>query len=286
MTTYHAPSHAGMRYPAFVEPDSPGPLRDPDSKGFPRVDEQLVRPEAREEMVRGRRIHAAPALAPHADHHQVLSFVTGGCIAPGYIASTDLLTRVGLRSDFATDTCIRREGIDPSTGARYLEELAFEIVGEQSLRDITERAEDLSERGIRKIIAIFVKRGEVCEWSSERGEWQVLESDGVLEDPTLAEPIPIRALLDLAEAEQTVVRALRTKGNPAVLSMESRAKEEGRTEGRAEGHADGARGAIEAFCRAFDIPLGSERRTDLQQQNAGELESLFAHLLRERQWPS
>jgi len=40
--------------------------------------------------------------------------------------STDLLTRAGPGSDFATGTCIRRSGIDPRTGSRYLEEVAFE----------------------------------------------------------------------------------------------------------------------------------------------------------------
>ena len=58
------------------------------------------------------------------------------------------------------DTSVRRAGIDPSTDARYLEELAFEVVSEQSRRDITERAEDLARRGVRRLIAIFVKQSE------------------------------------------------------------------------------------------------------------------------------
>jgi len=269
-----------------MAPDPLGHLCDSESSGFPRVDDRLVRPERREEIVRGRRVHAAPALAPHADHHQILGFVIGGCIAPDYIAATDLLTRFGPRSDFATDTCIRLEGIDPRTGARYLEELAFEVVSEQSRHDITERAEDLSARGVRRIIAIFVEREEVCEWSCERNDWRVLDPCGVIEDATLAEPIPIRALFDQAEADQAVIRGLYAKGNPAILSIESRAEERGRAEGYAKGRAEGLRAAIEALCRSLDISLGTGRSKDLQQLDAQQLESLFERLLRERHWPS
>lgn len=276
-TPYHAPPHPGMGYPAFVEPDPPGNRQTPESSEHPRVDDQLVRPETREEMVRGRMIYAAPAKVPHADHHQVLGFVTGGCVSSDFIASTDLLTRVGPRSDFATDTCIRRKGIDPSTGARYLEELAFEIVSEQSMRHITVRAEDLSGRGVRRIVAIFVKRGEVREWSPERNDWQVLDPNGVLEDPALAEPIPIRALFDQAEADQTVTRALRTKGNSAMRSIESQAEDQGR--------ADASRRVIEALCESFDIRLGPDRRTHLRQLDARQLESLLDRLIRGRRWP-
>jgi len=267
MTTYHAPAHAGMRYPAFVEP---------------RVDDQLVRPETREEIVRGRRIHAAPAKVPHADRHQILGVATEGCIAPGFIASTDLLTRAGPGSDFATDTSVRREGIDPLTGARYLEELAFEIVNEQSRRHITERAQDLSTRGVRRIIAVFVKRGEVCEWSPERDEWIVLDPTGVLEDPALAEPLPIRAMLDRSEATRAAIRGFRTKGHPEIRAIESQAK----AEGLAKGLAEGSRTAIEALCDVLEIQLGTDRRAYLQQLDALQLERLLDHLRHERRWPS
>ena len=74
------------------------------------------------------------------------------------MGSTDLLTRLSEGSHFATDTCVRRAGIDPRTGVRHLEELAFEVVHEQSTKDITERAEELSARGVRRVVAIFVKK--------------------------------------------------------------------------------------------------------------------------------
>ena len=282
MNAYHAPAHAGMRYPAFVEPDAPHRLRAPEPSSTVRVDDQLVRPETREEVVRGRRIHAAPAKAAHADRHQMLGVVTEGCIAPGYVASTDLLTRAGSGSDFATDTCVRREGIDPHTGARYLEELAFEIVNEQSRRDITERAQDLSARGVRRIVAVFVKRGEVCEWSSERNDWIVLDPTGVLEDPTLAEPLPVRAMLDRSEATRAAIRAFHAKGHPEMRAIESRAEQVGRAKARVEV----SRTAIEALCDVLEIQLGPDRRAHLLQLDAPQLESLLGHLRRNRRWPA
>ena len=88
----------------------------------------------------------------------------------GYVGSTDLLTHVLHGSDFASDTCIRRGGDDPATGGRYLEELAFEVVHEQPLKKVTERAEDWSRRGVRRVIGIFVKKGTVEEWQPEGEE--------------------------------------------------------------------------------------------------------------------
>ncbi len=92
----------------------------------PRVDDHCVRPESRKEMVRGRVVMAAPALLPHGQRHCELDYVIRGSVADGYVSATDLLTRHGPSSNFATDTCVMREGIDPNTGVRWLEELAFE----------------------------------------------------------------------------------------------------------------------------------------------------------------
>lgn len=286
---YRAPSHPGMGYPCFVDPEPPDRFHAPPGGGspstpggrhpsaFPRVDDQLVRPETREELVRGRAVLAMPAKEPHADRHHTVDYLTGGCIAPGYIGSVDLLTRAGPKSDFATDTCIRREGIDPATGSRYLEELVFEIVNEQSTSDVTERAEDLSNRGVRRIIAIFVKKNEVREWSAERNDWLVLDPAGALEDRTLTQPIPIRALLDRNEADNTVARALRAKGNPEILAV--------RREGVEEGRAQTARKAIEAFCEVLEIPFDSERRTLLKTLDSLMLEALLDAIREHRRWP-
>ncbi len=127
-----------------------------------------MKPETREELIRGRRVVAMPAHPPHADRHFGLDYVLGAHVVPGYVGSTDLLTRSAVSSDFATDTCVRRRGEDPRTGTRYLEELAFEVVNEQSPRDIREKAQDLATRGVRQVFAVFVKTGKVCVWSKSR----------------------------------------------------------------------------------------------------------------------
>src|SRR5262249_27361143 len=155
----------------------------------PPIEARLVPPETREEHVRGRRVVAMPAKPAHGDRHFELDYVVRAHIKPGYVGSTDLLTRSAETSDFATDTCVRREGTDPATGTRYLEELAFEVVHEQSQRDITERAEDLTARGVRRLFAIFVKKGEVHEWSV--GAWKQLAPNALISDSTLSRPIAI-----------------------------------------------------------------------------------------------
>jgi hypothetical protein len=286
---YRAPSHPGMGYPCYVEPKpprrydapteggNPSARRSPEPSAFPSLDDDLVRPETREEMVRGRLVLAMPAKEPHADRHHGLDYLTGGVVARGYVGATDLLTRTEGRSQFAADTCIRREGIDPATGQRYLEELAFEIVNEQSLRDITERAQDLSSRGVRRIVAIFVKLGEVREWSPARNGWITLDPSSTFEDRTLTQPIPVRALLDRAAANRAVVRALYANEEPAILEI----KEEGREEGRAEM----SRTAIEALCEVLEIPFDPERRALLQTLDAAKLEALHARIRTERRWP-
>ncbi|MEM9454633.1 MAG: hypothetical protein AAGF11_10675 [Myxococcota bacterium] len=271
-----APPVAGsipaMRLPSAFEPP-------------PYVDERLVRPETREQMVRGHFIHAAPAKPEHADQHTRLDYVIRGNLTPGYTASTDLLTRAGPHSDFATDTCIRRSGIDPRSGSRYLEELAFEIVNEQSRRFMIERAEDLTACGVRRLLAIFVKKGvkkgQVCEWSPTEHRFVPLDLDSMLEDPTLSQPIRIRALLDAAEADDSVAGALIAKDNPLITEVRAKDRAKGRTEGLTEGLIMG----IETACTLLDLPLGPTERDHLDTLDHADLEHLLAHLTTERRWP-
>src|SRR5689334_18211545 len=75
----------------------------------PSLDDHLVEPETREEMVRGQRVIAMPARPPHADRHCELDYVIRAHVAPGYIPSSDMLTRAGPESEFATDTSVRKE---------------------------------------------------------------------------------------------------------------------------------------------------------------------------------
>jgi hypothetical protein len=164
---------------------------------------------------------AVPALPPHADRHCELDYVIRAHVAPGYISSSDMLTRAGPGSEFATDTSVRKAGLDPGTGTRYLEELAFEVVSTQSKRDVTIRAEDLTARGVRRLLAIFVKQAEVREWSPSKNDWVTLPLDGKLEDPTLARPVELKALLDAAAADDAVVDALDTDRRAHLLALDA-----------------------------------------------------------------
>jgi hypothetical protein len=208
----------------LLAPSAPGSstvLKLPGRGGFPPLDEHVVRPETREERVRGARIIAQPALAPHGDRHFGLDFVLGGHVRAGFIGSTDLLTHVLHGSDFASDTCIRKEGNDPATGNRFLEEVAFEIVHEQPLKKVTERAEDWSRRGVRRVFGIFVKKGTVEEWQPAAKAWRALDPGGSISDPCLVRPLSVKALLDIAVAKNEVARALEAQDNPAILAMKA-----------------------------------------------------------------
>jgi hypothetical protein len=292
----------------LLAPPRSGPgaaLRLPPAAEPPPIDERLVRPETREQIVRGRRVLALPANPAHGDRHFELDYIIRAHVKEGYVGSTDLLTRSAERSDFATDTCVRRAGLDPRTDTRYLEELAFEVVNEQSLRDITEQAEDLTARGVRRVVAIFVKKGEVCEWSAKKGGWSKLDPEGELSDPTLARPLRVRDLLDAAEADNAVARALLAKNNPVLteVAIEShkaglaegkkkglaegkkKGLAEGEKKGLAEGEKQGLRRGIEVACDLLGIELTEERRARLIGLDASGLEALLAQIRAQRRWP-
>jgi hypothetical protein len=158
-----------------------------------------------------------------------------GLVAPGYQVSTDLLTRLGKESDFASDSSIRKKGDDPATGSRYLEEVAFEVVSTQSDRDVTEKAEEMHERGVRRIFAVFVKGSRrVCEWSPESRRWAPLDAGARIEDACLVTPLAVSALLDAALADNAVAEALKAKRNPEILKLEAAAEARGEARGTAE----------------------------------------------------
>jgi hypothetical protein len=144
----------------------------------------------------------------------------------------DLLTRFDLKSDFASNVCVRRESVDPQTGKRHLEELAFEVVSEQKERDVAEKAPRMHRRGVRRIFVIFSRSRQICEWSSEgQGSWRPLGLASRIEDPCLAKPLTVAALLDAAAADDAVIEALAAKDNPALRRREAQAKVEGMATG-------------------------------------------------------
>ncbi len=228
---------------------------------FPPVDEHLVEPEVtRDEIIGGRRVVAFPANPPHARQHTRLDYVLLAHTAPGYTAATDLLTRHDEESDFATDTCVYKDEVDSATGRRPLEEIAFEVVSEQSEGVATEKAQRMHRRGVRRIFAIFLKSRQVCEWSAKgSGSWRPLGLGSSIEDPCLAKPLAIAALLDAAAADDAVVQALAAKDNPELRRMNAAARSEGKAEGRVEGIAL----SILRFLETRGIAVSPDQRQEI-----------------------
>lgn len=215
---------------------------------FPPLDDHLVIPEvSREEIIDGRVVQTMGANPEHAEAHTRLDFVIMPHVREGFIAATDLLTRINEKSNFATDTCVRKIGTDAATGKRYLEELSFEIVNEQSLSDVTDKARNLTERGVRRVFAIFVKIDEIREWSVTRNAFVPLDKDSFIEDPLLIRPIAVRSLLDLSAAEAEVLEAFIQKNHPGVDRIRRDASEEAHKKGHKKGFDEGRREAPRAY---------------------------------------
>ena len=236
-----------------------------DSGSFPAIEDHLVMPEVtRDEIIGGRRVVASPAHPPHAIRHGRLGYVLGALVAPGFILALDLLTRHDKESDFASDACIYKEGVDPATGVRYLEEIAFEVVSEQNARDVTEKALRMHHHGVRRIFTVWVKGGlRVCEWSPESRSWSVLAPSSRIQDPCLAAPLTVAALLDAVSADYAVVDALAAKGSPALLSRDSAVQAQGKEEGLALGRATGIANSILNVLDARGIPVSEMQRDEI-----------------------
>ncbi|MBK8253128.1 MAG: hypothetical protein IPK82_10735 [Polyangiaceae bacterium] len=259
-----------------VQAYAPGAGSPRSSERYPELDAHLVKPEVtRDEVVRGRRVVALPSAPEHGDPHFRLDYVIAAHLKQGYTGSTDMITRFSERSDFATDTSIRRSGIDPATGKRYLEEVAFEVVHTQSLKDMRERAEDLTARGVRRMFAIFVKRQVVAEWASADGKFLDLAADASITDETLSAPFPVRALLNAAESDNGVAMALLAKNNPVlaanIQAQREKALQEGREEGIDKGIEKGVvagqQNALLTILKARNLPISSAAQQAIRACN-------------------
>jgi hypothetical protein len=236
----------------------------------------MVPGETREELIDGRVMQALPAHPPHADRHAELDYVLRANAAAGYVSSTDLLTRTSESWDFAADAAIRKDGKDPETGSRYLEELAFEIKHTQRMGELTRRARELVGRGVRRVFVICVDReepGPVLEWSagsSAANGWVELDPDGFIEDPCLQTPVAVRALLDASAADNAVARALRAKNNPVLQEIK----------------AEGLRQAVLDLCEVLDLEVTPARRARVEAMDVDALNRTREALKAQRQWPA
>jgi hypothetical protein len=247
--------HGGMRAPER----SPSP--------WPRVSDYTVEPESGKEMLDGEVREASPAGPKHSRQHHQVECVIGAYLAPGYGADIDLLTRQAHPHNFASDTSIRRNGIDPETGDRRLEELAFEIKSTQSTEDLEERARIMAARGVRRIFAIPVRgddagseiiAGPVAEWMSAEARWRTYRDDEVITDPCLFEPLPVRALLDAVEADKAVVSAYLHKGHPVLLEYGDTRYRAGEEKGEARGEVKAAREYISRFMQSRGVAMDTD----------------------------
>ena len=182
--------------------------------------------------------------------------------AAGYNAASDMLTRTGLREDFAPDGSIYPIARDPTTGGRMLEELAFEVVVTESLAHAGRKAASLIRRGVRRVFAIDVERGRGLAWSSELDGWEILAADAMIEDRVLVTALAIRDLVSAGSADDAVARALLAKRNAVVRTAVEEGRTEGRAQGRAEGRTEGrAQGRAEAIV-AILVARGLSPRPD------------------------
>ncbi len=218
---------------------------------LPAVDDVIVTPETREEILRGTRLIAFPAREPHARHHLDIGFLIRAHLRPGYAAAVDMLTRTSQDSNFAPDVSVYPAERDPETGGRKLEELAFEIVSRQPLRVTTIKAQELAARGVRRIFCIVLKKQQVLEWSHRASTWELLSTDGVIEDPTLGS-LPVKALLDAGEIEKEAVRALDLADGVAIQALKGRERKRGGLRGLAD--------AVLAVCESRDLMLSLNER--------------------------
>ncbi len=239
------------RAPATATEPSPAAAGPLPASQWPPVDEYLDEPDEihRWERIGDERLEASPATADHGDPHFELDALVKAHLAEGYVGSVDLKTRVSKRNEYASDTCVRRAGIDPATGRRYLEELVFEVVHKRSAKATKARARGFAARGVRRQIGIFVRRKTVREWLSEKNDWgKSLDLGRSLRDPCLDVPLPLAALFDPALAELAITRALEAKGDPGILEIKDKSEKRGRAQGKAEGLAEGEkRGRAESI---------------------------------------
>ncbi len=238
------------------------------SSELPAVDERLVAPETRHEIEDGRVVYVPPADEPHGSTNSNLASVLTAHRDPSYLVAVDMLTRTSRVDDIAPDVSVYPAARHPQTGGRQLEERAFEIVSTGSLGHAAARAVKLIERGVRRVFAIDVERGRALEWSPRLDAWSILDHHSHIEDLALAVPLPVSAMLDAAQVDASVARALRIKRHPeflaereeGVLEGEARGLARGRAEARAEGRVEGRAESVVLVLEARGLQPSHDER--------------------------
>jgi hypothetical protein len=98
------------------------------------------------------------------------------------------------------------------------------------------------------VFAIDVERQRGLEWSSATAAWEILATDGVIEDPALVLPLAVHDLVAAGNADDAVARALLAKDNPVLL------------EAMAAREADATAKAVLTFLASRGIAVDDEQR--------------------------
>jgi Uma2 family endonuclease len=195
---------------------------------LPDVDERLVMPETRYEVVDGKVEYVAPSDEPHGTRHSKISALLEMYAAADHDVASDMLTRTSATGDMAPDASVFPVARDRRTGGRQIEALAFEVVSTERLGHAATKARRLVERGVRRVFAIDVERKRALEWSGATDTWEILAPDGAIEDRALALPLPLRPLVEAAKADDAVAHALLAKKNPVIEEALHGARREGK----------------------------------------------------------
>ena len=230
------------------------------------VDERLIMPETRYEVIDGHVVHVSPAPRALASRRAKLSALLEAYVTDGYDTACDMLTRTSEFGDMAFDGSIYAVAPDPETGGRRLEELAFEVVSTDTLAHAGVKAARLRARGARRVFAIDAEDKRALEWSSEAEVWQLLRNDDAIDDPTLVAPLPVAALVGKVPVDDAIVRALIAKKNPVLLA----AIAEANALACAEGYTRGIAQALTSFlhARGFELTPDVVERIDACRDRA------------------
>lgn len=244
-------------------------------RALPPIDERLVAPGSGAEILDGRVVMSPPgADPPHAMRHLTLAYLLGAHVASGHAAAVDMLTRTDETSDFAPDASVFPVGSDPATDGRRLEVLAFEIVSKQRLSVATRKAKKLVSRGVDRVFALVLRRERALEWDRRTNQWRPLHSDESIVHTCLAAPLPVRALLETARADEAVLAALEARRPDLIARIETRGREAG------------ARETVSSLCRVLAITIDDARAAQLTSSSLPELQALVRAIETERAWPT
>lgn len=206
----------------------------------PRIDDYVVEPGTNTELFEGEVRECLPADPAHSMQQGAVAILLGAYRARGYLIDIDLLTRQSHTNNFASDVCIRQRGLDPKTGVRHLEELAFEIKATQRPGDLKKRARIMADCGVRRVFAIPVKGGDggddlvagpLLEWQRERDDWVEHAADAELVDRCFDRPLPVAALLTAVTDDESLQRAVLSSESPLMAERDETLVQRGELNG-------------------------------------------------------